>query len=112
MNLPPALTLTIAIVAEVIATTALKQSAGFTRPLPLVVTTIGYAVAFYFLAIALEKIPTGVAYAIWSGVGIVLITALAWLVHGQKLDAPAFGGIGLIMAGVLVLNLFSKAGAG
>lgn len=112
MNLPPALILTIAIIAEVIATTALKQSAGFTRPLPLVVTAVGYAVAFYFLAIALEKIPTGVAYAIWSGVGIVLITALAWLVHGQKLDAPAFAGIGLIMAGVLVLNLFSKAGAG
>ena len=112
MNLPPALTLAIAIVAEVIATTALKQSAGFTRPLPLVITAIGYAVAFWFLAIALEKIPTGIAYAIWSGVGIVLITALAWLVHGQKLDAPAFAGIGLIMAGVLVLNLFSKAGAG
>ena len=112
MNLPPALTLAIAIVAEVIATTALKQSAGFTRPLPLVITAIGYAVAFWFLAIALEKIPTGIAYAIWSGVGIVLITALAWLVHGQKLDAPAFAGIGLIMAGVLVLNLFSKAGDG
>jgi small multidrug resistance pump len=110
MNLPPALILTIAIIAEVIATTALKQSAGFTRPLPLVVTAIGYAVAFYFLAISLEKIPTGVAYAIWSGVGIVLITALAWVVHGQKLDAPAFAGMGLIMAGVLVLNLFSKSG--
>ena len=112
MNLPPALTLAIAIVAEVIATTALKQSAGFTRPLPLLVTTIGYAIAFWFLALSLEKIPTGIAYAIWSGVGIVLITALAWVVHGQKLDAPAFAGIGLIMAGVLVLNLFSKAGAG
>jgi multidrug transporter EmrE-like cation transporter len=112
MNLPPALMLAIAIVAEVIATTALKQSAGFTRPLPLVVTAIGYAIAFYFLAIALERIPTGVAYAIWSGVGIVLITALAWLVHGQRLDGPALVGIGLIMAGVLVLNLFSKASAG
>lgn len=111
MNLPPAVILTIAIVAEVIATTALKQSAGFTRPLPMVVTAVGYAIAFWFLAIALEKIPTGIAYAIWSGVGIVLITALAWLVHGQKLDAPAFAGIGLIMAGVLVLNLFSKSGA-
>lgn len=112
MNLPPSLILTIAIVAEVIATTALKQSAGFTRPLPLVVTAVGYAIAFWFLAMALERIPTGVAYAIWSGVGIVLITALAWVFHGQKLDAPAFAGIGLIMAGVLVLNLFSKAGAG
>lgn len=111
MNPPPAVILTIAIVAEVIATTALKQSAGFTRPLPMVVTAVGYAIAFWFLAIALEKIPTGIAYAIWSGVGIVLITALAWVVHGQKLDAPAFAGIGLIMAGVLVLNLFSKSGA-
>ena len=72
----------------------------------------GYAIALFFLSLTLERIPTGVAYAIWSGVGIVLITALAWLVHGQKLDAPALAGIGLIMAGVLVLNLFSKADAG
>ena len=72
----------------------------------------GYLVALYCLSLSLERIPTGVAYAIWSGVGIVLITALAWVIHGQKLDMPAFAGIGLIMAGVLVLNLFSKAGAG
>ena len=109
--MPPYLILTIAIVAEVIGTTALKQSAGFTRPLPLVVTAIGYAVAFYFLSLTLERIPTGVAYAIWSGVGIVLITALAWVVHGQRLDWPALAGMGLIIAGVAVLNLFSKVGA-
>ena len=72
----------------------------------------GYAIALFFLSLTLERIPTGVAYAIWSGVGIVLITALAWAVHGQRLDAAALAGIGLIMAGVLVLNLFSKAGAG
>jgi multidrug transporter EmrE-like cation transporter len=112
MNLPPALALTIAIVAEVVATTALKQSAGFTRPAPLALSLSGYLVALFCLSLALEKIPTGVAYAIWSGVGIVLITALAWVFHGQKLDMPAFAGIGLIMAGVLVLNLLSKAGAG
>ncbi|OYU34845.1 SMR family transporter [Novosphingobium sp. PASSN1] len=109
MNLPPTLALAIAIVAEVIATTALKQSAGFTRPLPLALSLAGYLIALFCLSLSLEKIPTGVAYAIWSGVGIVLITALAWIVHGQKLDAPAFAGMGLIMAGVLVLNLFSKS---
>jgi multidrug transporter EmrE-like cation transporter len=112
MTIPPNLALAIAIVAEVIATTALKQSTGFSRPVPLIITTVGYAVAFYFLALALEKMPTGIVYAIWSGVGIVLITAIAWLLHGQRLDGPALAGIGLIMAGVLVLNLFSKAGAG
>lgn len=112
MNIPPTFALAIAIVAEVIATTALKQSAGFTKLAPLALSMAGYLVALYCLSLSLEKIPTGVAYAIWSGVGIVLITALAWWVHGQKLDAPAFAGIGLIMAGVLVLNLFSKASAG
>ncbi len=112
MNLSPYLALAIAIVAEVIATTALKQSAGFTRMVPLAVSLIGYLVALFCLSLTLERIPTGVAYAIWSGVGIVLITALAWLVHGQRLDAPALVGIGFILAGVLVLNLFSKASAG
>ena len=110
MNLPPGLTLAIAIVAEVIATTALKQSAGFTRLLPLTLSLAGYLIALFCLSLSLERIPTGIAYAIWSGVGIVLITALAWVVHGQKLDAPAVAGMALIMAGVLVLNLFSKAG--
>ena len=104
MNLPPYLLLTIAIVAEVIATTALKQSAGFTRMAPLALSMAGYLIALFCLSLSLEKIPTGVAYAIWSGVGIVLITALAWVVHGQKLDAPAFAGMGLILAGVLVLT--------
>lgn len=108
----PMIVLLVAIVAEVIGTTALKQSAGFTRPIPLVITAVSYALAFYFLSLTLERMPTGVAYAIWSGVGIVLIAALAWVVHGQRLDWPALLGIGLIMAGVLVLNLFSKATVG
>ena len=111
MTLPPYLALAIAIVAEVIATTALKQSAGFSRPVPIAITTVGYAVAFYFLALALERMPTGIVYAIWSGVGIVLITAIAWLFQGQKLDLAAFAGMALIIAGVAVLQLFSKAGA-
>lgn len=112
MNLPPYLILAVAIIAEVIGTTALKQSAGFTRMVPLGVTVAAYAVAFYCLSLTLERIPTGVAYAIWSGVGIVLITAIAWVMHGQKLDWPALAGIALIIAGVLVLNLFSKASVG
>ena len=111
MTLPPYLLLAIAIVAEVIATTALKQSAGFTRMVPLAVSIVGYAIALFCLSLTLDRIPTGIAYAIWSGVGIVLITALAWAIHGQRLDAAAVVGMGLIIAGVVVLNLFSKASA-
>jgi small multidrug resistance pump len=111
MTLPPYLLLAIAIFAEVIATTALKQSAGFTRMVPLAVSIAGYAIALFCLSLTLERIPTGVAYAIWSGVGIVLITALAWAIHGQRLDGAAIVGMGLIIAGVVVLNVFSKAGA-
>lgn len=98
----------IAIVAEVIATSFLRQSAGFTRLVPTLVMATGYGVAFYCLSLALRDIPTGIAYAIWSGVGIVLIALIAWIAQGQRLDAPAMAGIGLIMAGVLVMNLFSK----
>lgn len=103
------LTLAIAIVAEVIATSALKSSNGFSRLLPSVIVVVGYAVAFYCLSLTLKTLPVGIAYAIWSGVGIVLISAYAWLAYGQKLDAPAIIGIALIMVGVLVINLWSKA---
>lgn len=98
-----------AIVAEVIATSLLKTSNGFTRLWPSVATVIGYAISFYCLAQTLGSVPTGVAYAIWSGVGIVLISLIAWLVFGQTLDAPALAGMGLIIAGVLVINLFSTS---
>ena len=101
--------LSIAIVAEVIATSALKASEGFSTPLPTLLMVVGYAIAFYLLALTLRTIPVGVAYAIWSGAGIVLITAVAWLMYGQKLDLPALLGMGLIIAGVVVLNVFSKA---
>ncbi len=74
-------------------------------------TVIGYAIAFYLLSLTLKTIPTGIAYAIWSGVGIVLIALLAWLFQGQKLDLPAIAGMGLIIAGVVVMNVFSKAAA-
>jgi small multidrug resistance pump len=100
-----------AIVAEVIATTAMKQSEGFSRLPWTVVTIVGYTVAFYFLSQTMKSIPTGVAYAIWSGVGIVLISAAAWAFQGQKLDTPAVVGMGLIISGVVVMNVFSKVAA-
>jgi small multidrug resistance pump len=99
--------LAIAIVAEVIATSALKASEAFTRPVPVVITAIGYAVAFYFLAQTLRTIPVGVAYAIWSGLGIVLISLVGVLWFRQSLDAPALIGLALIVAGVIVINAFS-----
>ncbi|HWU52122.1 MAG TPA: multidrug efflux SMR transporter [Tahibacter sp.] len=103
--------LAIAIVSEVAATSALKASDGFSRPWPSLLVVAGYAVAFYFLSLTLRAIPVGVAYAVWSGLGIVLVTALAWLLYGQKLDALALCGMGLIVAGVLVMNLFSHSAA-
>lgn len=99
----------IAIVAEVIATSALKSSESFTRLWPSLLTLGGYALAFYFLSLTLRSIPVGIAYALWSGVGIVLISLLGWWVHKQTLDLPALLGLGLIIAGVLVINLFSKS---
>ena len=98
-----------AIAAEVVATTALARSESFTRLVPSVVAVLGYVVAFWLLSFCLRSIPTGVVYALWSGMGIVLITAVAWVVYQQKLDAPALLGIALILAGVAVINLFSKA---
>lgn len=101
--------LTIAIVSEVIATSALKAASGFTRLVPSLLVVVGYASAFYFLSLTLRTIPLGVAYAIWSGVGVALVTAVAWVFYGQRLDLPAIIGLALIIAGVLVLNLFSKS---
>jgi small multidrug resistance pump len=105
----PYLYLCLAIVAEVIGTSALKASDGFTKLLPSLVTALGYAVAFYCLALTLRSIPVGVAYAIWSGVGIVLISLVAFFVYGQRLDLPAVLGMALIVAGVVLMNGFSKA---
>jgi len=99
--------LAITILGEVVATSALKSSNGFTRPLPSFVVIAGYGVAFYFLSLALRSIPVGVAYAIWAGVGIVLVATIAWIFHGQPLDGWALVGIGLIISGVAVLNLLS-----
>lgn len=101
----------VAILSEVFATSCLKASNGFTRLLPSVVTVLGYGTSFYFLSLTLAAIPTGVAYAIWSGVGIVLISIVGWVVFKQTLDAPAFLGMALIAAGVIVINVFSKSAA-
>jgi small multidrug resistance pump len=100
--------LSIAIVSEVMATSALKASAGFTRPLPSLVVVVGYGVAFYFLSLTLKTVPVGVAYAIWSGAGVALIALVGWAFLGQRLDAPAILGLALIVAGVVVINVFSK----
>ena len=103
----PFLYLAVAILAEVIGTSALKASNGFTVWLPSLVVAAGYGVSFYFLSLALRAIPVGVAYAIWSGVGIVLISVIGWALFRQRLDAAALVGIGLIIAGVIVIQLFS-----
>jgi small multidrug resistance pump len=100
--------LTIAIAFEVVATTALKQSDGFTRLAPSLITIAGYALAFYFLSLPLRVLPVGVVYAVWSGVGILLITLIGWLWFRQSLDLPALIGIGFILTGVLIVNLFSR----
>lgn len=103
--------LSVAICAEVIATSAMKASDGFTRPLPAVVTVMGYGVAFYFLSLALRTISVGVAYALWSGIGIVLIALIGWLAFGQRIDGWGMVGMGLIIAGVMVLNFLSRSAA-
>lgn len=103
----PFIYLAIAILAEVVGTSALKASNGFTVWLPSAVVAVAYGVSFYFLSLALRAIPVGVAYAIWSGVGIVLISAIGWVFFRQRLDAAAMVGIGLIVAGVGVIHLFS-----
>lgn len=101
----------VAIIAEVAGTSALRSAEGFTRLVPSCAVAIGYATAFYFLSLTLKTIPVGIAYAIWSGVGTVLVVLVAWVFMGQKLDVAGAIGILLIIAGVLVLNLFSKATA-
>ena len=103
--------LAVAIAAEVIATSALKASQGFTRAGPSLLVAAGYGIAFYFLSLTLKTVPVGVAYAIWSGAGILLIALIGWLVLKQPLDLPAVLGMALIVAGVAVIQLFSKAAA-
>jgi small multidrug resistance pump len=100
--------LCIAIVSEIIATSALKASAQFTKLWPSVLVVLGYAAAFYFLSVTLKKMDLGIAYALWSGIGIVLVTIADVLIYKQKPDMPAIIGMAFIIAGVLIINLFSK----
>ena len=100
--------LAVAIVSEVVGTTALKASEGFSRLGPSLVVLAGYATSFYFLSLTLKTIPVGVVYAIWSGAGIALIALVAWIFLGQSLDLPAVIGLLLIVSGVVVLNVFSR----
>ena len=101
--------LLLAIVSEVVATSALKSSESFSRLWPSVLTVVGYGVAFYLLSLTLREMPVGIAYAIWSGVGIVLVSLAAVVLFGQKLDLPDLIGMGLIVAGVIVINVCSKS---
>ncbi|HTI19076.1 MAG TPA: multidrug efflux SMR transporter [Trinickia sp.] len=103
--------LAVAIVAEVVGTSALRASAGFTRIVPSVVVVGGYVVAFYCLSITLKTMPVGIVYAIWSGIGIVLITLVAMILYRQVPDLAAVAGLSLIIAGVVVLNVFSRMSA-
>ncbi len=104
----PWLYLAIAIVSEVVATSALKSAEGFTRLAPSLIVIAGYALAFYFLSLTLRDIPVGVAYAVWSGVGIALVSVIAWALYHQTLGAGELTGMGFIVFGVVLLNLFSK----
>ena len=105
------LILMVAIVLEVIATSALKQSDGFSKLVPSVVAGLGYAGAFWLLAISLKTIPVGIAYAVWAGVGIMAITLIGWVLYGQKLDVPAIAGVAMIGGGVVLINVFSSVSA-
>lgn len=109
MPVPTYIALGIAIALEVVGTSFLQASQQFTRPLPTIVMALSYLAAFYFLSIALRAIPVGIAYAIWSGLGIVLISMVSLIVFKQKLDLPAILGLSLIVIGVVVVNAFSKS---
>ncbi|TFL17062.1 SMR family transporter [Jannaschia formosa] len=105
----PWLLLVLAILTETIGTTALKASAGFTRLAPSLVTVCAYAASFWLLAHVLKTVPVGIAYAIWSGLGIAFIAVIGWLWFGERLDAPAMIGMGLIVAGIVVMQVFSNS---
>ena len=101
--------LAIAIVSEVTGATFLAKSEGFSKPLPTIITLICFGIAFYFLSQVIKTIPLGIAYAIWSGVGIVLTAIIGYFILGNKLDLPAIAGMRLIVLGVIVINLFSHS---
>ena len=100
--------LTIAICAEVIATVSMKAVKGISTPMPLILVIVGYGIAFWMLTLVVRSVPVGVAYAVWAGMGIVLVSIAALFIYGQKLDVPAMLGMALIVLGVVVIQLFSK----
>ena len=104
--------LLLAIISEVIATASIKSTEEFTNLIPSVVVIIGYCAAFYFLSLTLDEIPLGIAYAIWSAVGIVGVALIAVIFHGQRLDTGAMVGIGLIIAGIVIMRLYSTMSIG
>jgi len=105
------LCLAVAIIGEVVATSALKSADGFTRLVPSLMVLMGHGIIFYFLSRTLAVIPVGIAHAVWAGLGIILVAAVTWIFHGQKLDSWAFVGMGFIVSGVSVLNLLSRVSA-
>lgn len=105
----PYLILALAVLAETIGTSALQASQQFTRPLPSVLVVISYGVAFYLLTLVLRSMPVGIAYAMWSGLGIVLIAIIGRVIFGQRLDLPAILGMAMILGGILVIHLFSNS---
>ena len=107
--MPGYLYLAIAIAAEVVATTSMKAIDGFNKPLPLLLVVGGYGIAFWMLTLVVRTIPVGVAYAIWAGLGIVLVSIAAMFIYQQKLHLPAVLGMGLIVSGVVVIQLFSSS---
>ncbi|WP_194089320.1 DMT family transporter [Vibrio hibernica] len=100
----------IAIISEVVATSAMKSAEGFTKLVPSLIVVVGYLIAFYCLSMTLKVLPVGIAYAIWAGLGIVLVAIVSWFLYGQKLDFPAILGMALIILGVMVINVFSNTG--
>ncbi|MGJ8626469.1 MAG: SMR family transporter [Sulfitobacter sp.] len=107
--MPTYLILAMAVLAETIGTTALQASQQFTRFWPSILVIVAYAVSFYLLSITLKVMPVGVVYALWSGLGIILIATIGFAVFGQRLDLPAILGLALIIAGIAVIHLFSSA---
>lgn len=101
--------LTIAIAAEVIATTSMKALDGLGKPLPLLLVVVGYGISFWMLSLVVRTIPVGIAYAVWAGLGIVLVSVAALFLYQQRLDLPALLGMGLIVCGVVVIQLFSQS---
>ncbi len=99
----------LAILFEVLATSALKLAAGFSRVLPSLLVVAGYALAFYFLSLSLRSIPLGIAYGLWSAIGIAVVSVVGWLVYGERLDAAALVGLGLIIAGIAVIHGLSRS---